>query len=140
MVGYYRASSLVGRRASFDHASLYLRCSPEVKVLLVEVFIVPVFSLMIMSQRKYADTEDYRQSEHQHGSLVRTLEDKDTSQLSVCLSVRNHIFSLTLAVDDETERLVTNRHRPDALGSVLSQVRFLHCNHFNRNFERHFKK
>lgn len=41
-----RAQRLVGRRASFHHASLYLRCSPEVKVLLVEVFIVPVFSLM----------------------------------------------------------------------------------------------
>lgn len=41
-----RAQRLVGRRASFDHASLYLGCSPEVKVLLVEVFIVPVFSLM----------------------------------------------------------------------------------------------
>lgn len=28
-----RAQRLVGRRASFDHASLYLGCSPEVKVL-----------------------------------------------------------------------------------------------------------
>ena len=143
MVGYYRASSLVGRRASFDHASLYLRCSPEVKVLLVEVFIVPVFSLMIMSQRKYADTEDYRQSEHQHGSSVRTLEDKDTSQLSVllsvCLSVRNHMFSLTLDVDDETECQVTNRHCPDAcLRPLTGEVSPLES--LKRKFERHFKK
>lgn len=32
--------------------SLYLGCSPEVKVLLVEVVIVPVFSLMVMCTEK----------------------------------------------------------------------------------------
>lgn len=52
-----RAQRLVGRRASFDHASLYLRCSPEVKVLWVDAFIVPDFSLMGNVHRKNMQTQ-----------------------------------------------------------------------------------
>lgn len=49
MRGYYRASSdWLGGVHRLTMQSLYLGCSPEVKVLLVEVVIVPVFSLMVM--------------------------------------------------------------------------------------------
>lgn len=63
MSGYYWGElreRLVGRRASFHHASLYLGCSPEVKVLLVEVFIVPVFILTVDVHRENMQTHrDY---------------------------------------------------------------------------------